>query len=260
MFALNHRIALVTGAGRGIGRAIAEALAQAGAKVAVTARTTSELADVVAGIHKSGGTALAINADLSQPKAPYEIAKRVSVELGPIDILVNNAGIGSSSDPKPAVSFDDGFWELTLTLNLTAPYKLCKAVLPQMMGRRWGRIINVASINGKMPSLHAAAYTASKHGLLGLTKALALEMAGCGVTVNAICPGPVHTLMNDKRLAYDAERKGTTIAEIEKTITPIGGRLEPVDIAPLAVYLASDEARTVTGQSWNIDGGICMAG
>src|SRR5262245_9732302 len=260
MFSLNNRIALVTGAGRGIGRAIAEALAQAGAKVAVPARTTSELDNVVAGIRKAGGIALALKADLSQPQTPYEVAKQTSAQLGAIDILVNNAGIGSSADPKPVVNFDDNFWELTVTLNLTAPYKFCKAVIPTMIERRWGRIINVASINGKMPSLHAAAYTASKHGLLGLTKALALELAGVGVTVNAICPGPVHTLMNDKRLAYDAQRKGTTIAEIEKTITPIGGRLEPSDIAPLALYLASDEARTVTGQAWNIDGGICMAG
>jgi NAD(P)-dependent dehydrogenase (short-subunit alcohol dehydrogenase family) len=129
-----------------------------------------------------------------------------------------------------------------------------------MTSRHWGRIINIASINSKMPSLHAAAYTASKHGVVGLTKALALETAAQGITVNAICPGPVHTLMNDKRLEYDAQRRGTTVAEIEKTITPIGGRLEPADIAPLAVYLASDEARTVTGQAWNIDGGICMAG
>jgi len=260
MFSLKNRIALVTGAGRGIGRAIAEAFAQAGAGVAVTARTTREVDDVVAGIRKGGGMALAVSADLSQAATPYEVAKRVSSELGPIDILVNNAGIGSSADPKPVVNFDDRFWDLTLTLNLTAPYKLCKAVIPSMMERRWGRIINIASINGKMPSLHAAAYTASKHGLLGVTKALALEMAGLGVTVNAICPGPVHTLMNDKRLEYDAQRKGTTVAEIEKTITPIGGRLKPSDIAPLAVYLASDEARTVTGQSWNVDGGICMAG
>ena len=260
MFSLKNRIALVTGAGRGIGRAIAESLAQAGAKVAVTARTSNELDDVVGKIAAAGGTAKAFSADLSQPKTPYLLHQQVSHSLGPIDILVNNAGIGSSADPKPVVNFDDNFWELTLALNLTAPYKLCKACLPSMMGRRWGRIINVASINGKMPSLHAAAYTASKHGLLGLTKALALEMAGGGVTVNAICPGPVHTLMNDKRLEYDAQRKGTTVAEIEKTITPIGGRLEPSDIAPLAVYLASDEARTVTGQSWNVDGGICMAG
>jgi NAD(P)-dependent dehydrogenase (short-subunit alcohol dehydrogenase family) len=259
MFSLKNRIALVTGAGRGIGRAIAEAFAQAGAKVAVTARTTRELDEVVAGIRKSGGTALAVSADLSQPATPYEVAERVSSELGPVDILVNNAGIGSSADPKPVVKFSDDFWDLTLTLNLTAPYKLCKAVIPTMIERRRGRIINVASINGKMPGLHAAAYTASKHGLLGLTKALALEMASSGITVNAICPGPVRTLMNDKRLEYDAQRKGTTVAEIEKTITPIGGRLEPSDIAPLAVYLASDEARTVTGQAWNVDGGICMA-
>ncbi len=260
MFSLINRSALVTGAGRGIGRAIAEALAAAGAKVALTARTTRELDDVVGGIRKAGGAALALSADLSKPDVPNQVAQQAASQLGPIDILVNNAGIGSSANPKPLVDFDDSFWELSLALNLTAPYKLCKALLPGMLERRWGRIINVASINGKMPSVHASAYTASKHGLLGLTKALALEVAANGVTVNAICPGPVHTVMNDKRLEYDARRRGTTVADIEKTLTPIGGRLEPADIAPLAVYLASDEARTVTGQSWNIDGGICMAG
>jgi 3-hydroxybutyrate dehydrogenase len=260
MFSLQTRNALVTGAGRGIGRAIAEAFAAAGAKVAVAARTTRELDEIVGGIRKAGGMAVALRADLSKPEVPYELAKMAAQQLGPIDILVNNAGIGSSANPKPLLDFDDSFWELSLALNLTAPYKLSKALLPGMLERRWGRIINVASINGKMPSLHASAYTASKHGLLGLTKALALEVAANGVTVNAICPGPVHTLMNDKRLEYDARRKATTVADIEKTLTPIGGRLEPVDIAPLAVYLASDEARTVTGQSWNIDGGVCMAG
>lgn len=260
MFSLAGKNALVTGAGRGIGRATAEALARSGARVAVAARSTRELDDVVAGIRNSGGTALALSVDLAQPQAPYELARQVAAQLGAVDILVNNAGIGSSSDPRPVAEFDDKFWELTLTLNLTAPYKLSKAVLPGMMERRRGRIINVASINGKIPSLHGAAYAASKHGLLGLTKTLALEVAGHGITVNAICPGPVHTLMNDKRLEYDAQRKGTTVAEIEKSLTPIGGRLEPDDIAPLAVYLASDEARTVTGQAWNIDGGVCMAG
>jgi NAD(P)-dependent dehydrogenase (short-subunit alcohol dehydrogenase family) len=260
MFSLQGRIALVTGAGRGIGKAIALALARAGAKVAVAARTTRDLDDVVAGIRQANGTALAFPVDLSHPEAPYQLAQQTRHQLGEVDILVNNAGIGSSSDPKPVVRFDDSFWELTLTLNLTAPYKLSKAALPAMLEKRWGRIINVASINGKLPSLHGAAYAASKHGLLGLTKTLALEVAGFGITVNAICPGPVHTLMNDKRLAYDAERKGTTVAEIEKSLTPIGGRLEPEDIAPLAVYLASDEARSVTGQAWNVDGGVCMAG
>jgi NAD(P)-dependent dehydrogenase (short-subunit alcohol dehydrogenase family) len=260
MFSLHDRVALITGAGRGIGRAIAEALAARGAHVALAARTESELDDVVAAIAQAGGRAIAFSADLSQPKVPGQLAHAAAAQLGPIDILVNNAGIGSSADPKPVIDFDDAFWDLTLTLNLTTPYRLCKAVLPAMTSRHWGRIINIASINSKMPSMHAAAYTASKHGVVGLTKALALETAAQGITVNAICPGPVHTLMNDKRLEYDAQRRGTSVAEIEKTITPIGGRLEPTDIAPLAVYLASDEARTVTGQAWNIDGGICMAG
>jgi 3-hydroxybutyrate dehydrogenase len=187
------------------------------------------------------------------------VLRQVRERLGPVEILVNNAGIGSSSDPRPLVAFDDAFWELSLRLNLTVPYLLTKAVLPEMIQRRWGRIINIASINSKTASLHGAAYTASKHGLLGLTRSAALETARDGVTVNAICPGPVHTLMNDRRIAYDAQRRGLSFEEVEKTLTPMGGRLEPEDIAPLAVYLASDEARTVTGQAWNVDGGLLMS-
>ena len=127
-----------------------------------------------------------------------------------------------------------------------------------LRAKKWGRIINIASINGKMPSFHGAAYAASKHGLLGLTRTLALEVAKEGITVNAICPGPVHTIMNDKRLEYDARRRGITFAEVEQSLTPIGGRLEPDDIAPLAVYLASNEARMVTGQAYNLCGGVLL--
>src|SRR5262249_28045649 len=125
--------------------------------------------------------------------------------------------------------------------------------------RRRGRIINVASINGKIGSLHGAAYAASKHGVLGLTRTLALEVARDGITVNAICPGPVHTVMNDRRIAYDARRRGGRFEEQESSMTPMGRRLEPDEVAPLAVYLASDEARTVTGQAWNVCGGVLMA-
>ena len=258
MFALQNRIALVTGAGRGIGRALAVALADAGARVGVTARTASELEDTVQAIQKGGGQAVAIVADLVQKDAPAYVVEQMSAKLGPIDILVNNAGIGSSSDPRPVAEFDDDFWELTLYLNLTVPYKLSKAALPPMREKHWGRIINIASINGKMPSLHGAAYAASKHGLLGLTRTLALEVAREGITVNAICPGPVHTAMNDRRLEYDARRRGMTFAEVEKAMTPIGGRLEPEDIAPMAVYLASAEARMVTGQAYNVCGGVLL--
>lgn len=259
MFTIKDRVALVTGGGRGIGRAIARALAQAGARVGVTARTTPELDEVVGTITKSGGQAIALTADLTQPEAAPRVIAELADRFGPIDVLVNNAGIGSSSDPRPVAEYDDAFWELTLALNLSAPYRLCKAALPHMRSRRWGRIINVSSINGKTPSLHAAAYTASKHGLLGLTKALALEVAPEGITVNAICPGPVRTVMNDRRLEYDARRRGVSFEEVERGITPIGRRLEPEDVAPLALYLASDEAHMVTGQAYNIDGGVLMA-
>jgi NAD(P)-dependent dehydrogenase (short-subunit alcohol dehydrogenase family) len=258
MFSSQNRIALITGSGRGIGRAIAIALAQVGAKVGVTARTAAELNEVVQTIAKAGGQAVAIEADLAQKDATAKLMAQAAKSLGPIDILVNNAGIGSSSDPKPVAEFSDEFWELSLTLNLTVPYKLSKAALPHMRQQKWGRIINVASINGKMPSFHGAAYAASKHGLLGFTRTLALEVAKEGITVNAICPGPVHTVMNDKRLEYDAKRRGITFAEIEQSMTPIGGRLEPEDVAPLAVYLASPEARMVTGQAYNIDGGVLL--
>jgi NAD(P)-dependent dehydrogenase (short-subunit alcohol dehydrogenase family) len=258
MFDLHERVALVTGGGRGIGRAIALALAEAGASVAVTARTTPELNEVVAGIQGRKGQALAISADLSERSAPMKVVRDVVAAFGRIDILVNNAGIGSSSNPKPVFAFDDDFWDLSLALNLTAPYLLCKAVLPAMTERKWGRIINIASINGKIGSLHGAAYAATKHGLLGLTRTLALEVAREGVTVNAICPGPVHTVMNDRRLVYDSERLGIPFEKIEQSLTPIGRRLEPDEVAPLAVYLASAEARMVTGQAWNVCGGMLM--
>jgi len=237
---LQQRVALVTGGGRGIGRAIALAFAREGARVAVTARTAAELEEVTGGVRAAG------------------VLREVKGHFGPVEILVNNAGIGSSSSPRPVVTFDDDFWELSLRLNLTVPYLLSKGVLPNMLAARRGRIINVASVNSKVASLHGAAYAASKHGLLGLTRTLALEVAADGITVNAICPGPVKTLMNDRRIAYDAGRKGMKVEELEKSLTPVGGRLDPDDLAPLAVYLASDEARMVTGQGWNIDGGLVM--
>jgi NAD(P)-dependent dehydrogenase (short-subunit alcohol dehydrogenase family) len=253
---LQGRVALITGASRGIGRAIARGYSNEGAAIAVTARTERDLHSLVEELQKDGGRALAIPADLLDGAAPAEIVRQVLEHLGTIDILVNNAGIGSSSSPRPVVDFDDEFWNKTLTLNLTVPYKLSKAVLPVMLRKKRGRIINIASINGKLPALHGAAYAASKHGVLGLTRTLALEVARDGITVNAICPGPVRTEMNDRRLEYDAQRLGLSAAELEARLTPIGRRLEAEEIVPMALLLASDESGAITGQAFNVCGGI----
>jgi NAD(P)-dependent dehydrogenase (short-subunit alcohol dehydrogenase family) len=256
---LEGRVALVTGAGRGIGRATAVALAAVGADVVVSARTREELDGTVALVQEAGGRAAAIECDLGDRAQSLALVEQAASVFGPIDVLVNNAGIGSSAEPRPLAEYRDAFWDLTLEINLTAPYVLSKAALPHMREQRWGRIITVASINGRVPSPFSGAYVASKHGVIGLMRVLALEHAAEGITVNCVCPGPVHTRVNDARILFDAERLGRDPVEYERGLTPIGGRLEPEDIAPMVVYLAGDEARMITGQAYDVDGGVVMA-
>ena len=260
---MKDRIVLVTGAGRGIGRAIAEAFAGHGAHVAVTARSNTELEQVALEGRKRGGTLLSIVDDFADAGAPARVFGAVIKAFGRVDILINNAGVGSSvpdggpgSDrPRPIVEFDDGFWDLTINVNVTAPYKLMKLALPGMIERRWGRVINIASINASVPALHGAAYTASKHALVGLTKVAAIEAVEHGVTANAICPAATRSVLNDRRIQYDSNRLGVGVEALERGLTPLGRRLEPDEIASLAVYLASDESAFTTGVAHIIDGG-----
>ena len=255
---LKGQTALITGASRGIGEAIARALAAEGAQVAITGRSAQELETLQKEFSGLGVRCESIVADLTQNGAVEQVWAQATQAFGHIDILMNNAGMGSSANPKSVVDYDDGFWETLLYVNLTVPYLFSKKALPSMIGRRYGRIIMTASVNSKIGLLHGAAYAASKHGLLGLMRTLAIETAQQGITVNAICPGPVRTRMNNLRVEYEAKRLGISVAEFEASLTPIGRRLEPHEIAPLVVYLASREASVITGQAFNIDGGFLM--
>ena len=255
---LHDKVALVTGAGRGIGRAIALAFAREGADVALTARTAAEIEQVAAEVTALGRSAAALTVDLGDRTAAVGLPERVAGHFPAVDILVNNAGIGSNASPHRIADYDDDFWDLSVAINLTAPYLLTKALVPGMIERGWGRVINMASVAGKRGLLAAGAYTATKHGLIGLTRTAALETAGTGVTINAICPGATRTIMLLRRLKVDAELRGEPIDKVEANINPMGRLLEPEEIAELAVYLASEEARGMTGQALNLSGGSTM--
>ncbi len=253
---LAGRVALVTGASRGIGKAIALAFAREGADLAIVGRSSDALCQVQSSVANLGRRCVLIVEDLVEPGACERVFDRCRADLGRVDILMNAAGVGSSAGPAAVADFDDRLWELTLRLNLTVPYLLSKRALPGMIERRFGRVISIASVAGRTGLLHGAAYAASKHGLLGFTRSLALEVAKTGVTVNAICPGPTRTRSNDQRMAYDAQRLGRSLEELDATATPLGRRIQPEEIGPLAVYLASADSAAVTGQAFNIDGGL----
>ncbi len=182
-----------------------------------------------------------------------EAIRRRSEQIG---VLVNNAGIGSSGDPRSFIDFDDEFWAYTLLLNLTVPYRLMKAALPGMIEQGTGRIVNVASLAGKVGLPYGVAYAASKHGLLGLTRTVASEVGGTGVTVNAVCPGPTATDSNDRRMTFDASLTGRTMDELSEGATPLGRRLLPEEVAGMVAFLCSDEASSIHGQAINVDGGL----
>jgi NAD(P)-dependent dehydrogenase (short-subunit alcohol dehydrogenase family) len=244
------RTAIVTGGGRGIGAAIAVALARRGIQVAVISRTARELQRTVNQVEDAGGKAVAIAADLCAPDSVEKVLVETRQRLGAPDILVNNAGMAESA---PLARTDDSLWDRHLTLNLTAAFWFCRALGPQMAKRGWGRIVNVASAAAERGLAYAAAYSASKAGLVGLTRALSAELGPQGVTVNAICPAWVETAMAVQSVDRAATRTKRSSEAIRAELLARSGQsrfLEPAEVAGVAAYLVSDEASAINGQSW----------
>lgn len=256
---LTGKRAVVTGAGRGIGRSIALALAQAGADVAVTARNHLEIEQLVTEIQTIGCGGLAVACDVTDPGQVTYMAETFIEGLGGVDILVNNAGNAGS---HKFLNHSDELWHRMLAINLTSVYYVTKAFVPSMIERRYGRIINIASIASRVGGSYIAAYTAAKHGVLGLTRALAVEMMPYNITVNAICPGYVNTPMTDGNVRNIAARTGmpeSKAREALESTSPQKRLIEPEEVAAIAVFLAQDINRGITGQAFNIDGGGLMS-
>ena len=247
---LAGKLALVTGGGRGIGAACARSLAAAGAKVIVTGRTQADL-DAVA--KEIGGIAIAC--DVADRGSTDRMLKELP---GRVDVLVNNAGIAESA---PLDRTSDELWDRILEIDATAPFRLVRALVPAMVKAGWGRVVNIASNAGVSGYGYSAAYCAAKHAMVGFTRALAIDLARTGVTINALCPGWVRTQMSDEAVARIAKKTGRNLDEARATLevmSPQRRMIEPEEVAHAAVMLCADASRGIHGQTIVIDGGAIL--
>jgi NAD(P)-dependent dehydrogenase (short-subunit alcohol dehydrogenase family) len=244
---LKDKVVLVTGGGSGIGRAIALAFAAQKSRVAITGRTQATLDAVAEEIRRTGAEAFPRICDVTQKAQVEMLRQEISSRFGPVQVLVNNAGIA------PAAGFlemQDSLWEEVMRVNLTGTYNCCKVFLAEMLASNWGRIINIASTVAKVAYSHISAYVTSKHAVLGLTRALAVETAKFGVTVNAICPGYVDTGLTRRNALLMAEKRGKPLDDslgILASTSPQKRLIEPEEVAHLALMLASESAKGITG-------------
>jgi len=253
-----QKIVLVTGGSGGLGQALARAFAAQGCRVVIAARDEAKLNATAAEIAGNGRQVLPLPCDVTDREQVKRLETIVSKRWGAVQILINNAGIAR------AVKFadmPDELWDETLKTNLTGAYNCCKVFLPGMIFSGWGRIINIASTAAKVGYSHVTAYTASKHGLLGLTRSLALETAPCGVTVNAICPGYIDDERTHQNAQLMAEKTGKSAQDILLLFAasaPQNRLISPNEVASLALLIASEKLAGMTGQAINVDGGAVM--
>ncbi len=255
---LKDRVAIITGSGRGIGRAIAERFAREGAAVLLNSRTEKELQQTADAIQQAGGRAAFVVGNVAEETTPEMLIATARKQWGQVDILVNNAGIYGSVKPLTELTAQE--WDRILAVNLRSAFLLTRAVLPAMVERRRGVILNISSVSGKYAFGLSGAYAASKAGLLALTRTAAAEVGRQGVRVNALCPGPIAgTRMWDELGPALSEKMGISREELEDVVLGSilqGRRQTPEEVAAAAVFLCSDDASAITGQAVNVDGGF----